>query len=388
MSHHPAKPVGIKFWSSGAVTLFALMLVGTAFTIARFTKGIGFISNLTDAWPWGLWVAVDVEARVALSAGGFTTAALGYILGRRYYASIIRPALLIATLGYTSVVIGLCIDVGRPWALYNPLIHPQPNSMLFEVAMCVMCYLTVLYTEFFPLLIERFSGTFSLLNILGRILDKVMWVFIVLGVVLSCMHQSSLGGLLLTVPSKVNPLWYTPLLPLLFLSSAIAVGFPMVIFERVLMAKWLRLKPEMDVLSRLSRFVVFLLGIYMFLKIGDLIYRGAYTHLLDGSTQSICFLVEVILGVIVPWCLFLLPQMRRTKWGIFIPSCMVILGVLMNRIDVFIVAVTPPYGEKHYFPSIGEFATSIGLVAAIVFIYRIATIYLPVISIHAQEKRT
>ncbi|HNY26239.1 MAG TPA: Ni/Fe-hydrogenase cytochrome b subunit [Candidatus Sumerlaeota bacterium] len=387
MSSHPAKPVGIKFWSSGAVTLFVLMWIGLAFTVARFTKGIGFISNLSDAWPWGWWVAVDVEARVALSAGGFTTAALGYVLGRRYYASVIRPALLIATLGYTSMVLGLVIDVGRPWALYNPLIHPQPNSLLFEVAMCVMCYLTVLYTEFLPVLIERFSPRFVFLKILERFLQKVMWIFIVLGVVLSCMHQSSLGGLALPAPSKINPLWYTPLLPLLFLSSAIAVGFPMVIFERVLMAKWLRLKPEMEVLSRLSRFIVFLLGIYMVLKIGDLIYRGAYTHLLDGTPQSICFLVEVIFGVIVPWCLFLLPQMRRTKWGIFIPSCLVILGVLMNRINVFIVGVTPPYGEKHYFPSIGEFATSLGLLAGIVFVYRIATIYLPVISIHAQEKR-
>lgn len=388
MSNFPAKPVNARFWSSGTVLLFVLMLIGGAFALARFIWGIEHISNLSNSRPWGLWVAVDVATGVALAAGGFTTAALAFILGRKYYEAVTKPALLTAALGYTFVVIGLNIDVGRPWAMYNPILHPQFNSVLCEVAICVMCYLTVLYLEFAPMVIERFADKFPVLKSVDWLLDRFMWLFIILGVVLSCMHQSSLGSLMLIAPTKVHPLWYTPILPLLFLSSAIAVGFPMVIFETISTAKSLDLDPELPLLSRLSRYSILLIGIYMLLKVGDIVYRGAYVHLLENTVETTSFLVEMIMGVFVPFIMLLFPKVRHSRRGLFIAAALFVLGVVLNRINVFIVSFSPPYGGGRYFPSIGEIAVTVGLISTLMFIFRIAILNLPIVSAHAQEKKT
>ena len=363
------------------------MFVGIAFAITRFIWGIGAVSNLSNSRPWGLWVGVDVATGVALAAGGFTTAALAHILGKHYYEPVTRPALLTAALGYTFVVIGLLIDVGRPWAMWSPVINWQPNSVLFEVAMCVMFYLHVLYIEFLPVVAERFGSIFSPLKYLNKILGKTMWIFIILGVVLSCMHQSSLGSLMLIAQTKIHPLWLTPLLPLLFLSSALAVGLPMVIFETIFASKSLKLDPELKILTPLSKYCILLLGAYLFLKVGDLIYRGAYVHLLDRSVQSNSFLVEVIFGVFVPWVMFLMPKVRKTKRGLFTASCLVVGGVVLNRVNVFIVAFVPPFGDTRYFPSAGEIAVTAGLIATLMLIYRLAVINLPVISARPLEDK-
>ena len=214
---------------------------------------------------------------VALAAGGFTTAALAHVFGRHRYEAVTRPALLTAMLGYTFVSIGLVIDIGRSWAIWKPIVFWQPNSVLFEVAMCVVIYLHVLYIEFIPIVVERFLGRVNLpgplaglnrllerlLALADRILDPLMWIFIIAGVVLSCMHQSGLGSLMLIAPTKVHPLWYTPLLPLLFLLSAIAVGYPMVVFETTLATSAMKLEDEMEVLGPLTRFTILLLGIYL-----------------------------------------------------------------------------------------------------------------------------
>jgi Ni/Fe-hydrogenase subunit HybB-like protein len=199
--------------------MLAFMVIGAVFIIARFTGGIAAVSNLSNARPWGLWVGIDVATGVALAAGGFTTAALTHILGRHHYEAVIRPALLTAMLGYTFVVLGLLVDIGRSWAIWKPMIFWNPNSVLFEVAMCVMVYLTVLYIEFMPIIIEQFKNNVNLPGMLARMnkgvewvlakaeitLSKTMWIFIVAGVVLSCMHQSSLGSLMLIAPTKLHP---------------------------------------------------------------------------------------------------------------------------------------------------------------------------------------
>jgi Ni/Fe-hydrogenase subunit HybB-like protein len=161
MTHHAA-PVRAKFWTPGVVVLAVLMAAGAATIAARFIGGIGYVSNLTTARPWGLWIGVDVASGVALAAGGFTTAFLAHILGRHYYEPVVRPALLTAMLGYTFVVLGLLVDIGRSWAIWKPIIYWNPTSVLFEVAMCVMFYLNVLYIEFIPIVVERFKGRVNL----------------------------------------------------------------------------------------------------------------------------------------------------------------------------------------------------------------------------------
>lgn len=398
MSHHPY-PLRANLWTPGVITLLFLMAAGLIAILARFLGGIGYVANLSTARPWGIWIGIDVASGVALAAGGFTTAFLAHILGRHYYEPVVRPALLTAMLGYTFVVLGLLVDIGRSWAIWKPMFYWNTDSVLFEVAMCVMFYLNVLYIEFIPIVAEQYKGRVNLpgplaifnglvdwfLNLADRILDKVMWLFIIAGVVLSCMHQSSLGSLMLVAPTKLHPLWYTPILPLFFLVSAIAVGYPMVVFETTLVTKSLKLDSEMQVLGPLTRITIIILGLYAALKIGDMIVRGTYNYLLDGSAQSNAFLVEIIIGILVPWFMLVSDKLRNSRRHLFIASTMIVGGVLLNRINVFVVGYKPPVSEATYFPAIGEILITVGLIACLMFLYRVMVTYLPVISAKRQE---
>jgi Ni/Fe-hydrogenase subunit HybB-like protein len=398
MIAHP-NPIRASFWTPGVLVLVVLMGAGAIAILARFIAGIGYVSNLSTARPWGIWIGVDVASGVALAAGGFTTAFLAHILGKHYYEPVIRPALLTAMLGYTFVVLGLIVDIGRSWAIWKPMIYWNPHSVLFEVAMCVMFYVNVLYIEFVPIVVERFKGRVNLpgplaalngmaetlLALADKILSRLMWFFIIAGVVLSCMHQSSLGSLMLIAPTKLHPLWYTPILPLLFLSSAIAIGYPMVVFETTLATTSLRLDPEMPLLSRLMRITVFLLGTYLALKVGDMAIRKTYVYLLDGTAQTNSFLVEMLLGVIVPWIMLLSPVVRRSRRWLFTACTLIVGGVLLNRINVFVVGYRPPVSENNYFPSITEVLITVGFIAALMFLYRFFVTYLPVLNRPGQE---
>jgi len=282
-------PIKTRFFTTGTKILFGLMGLGLFAYAYRLLFGLGSATNLNDQYPWGLWIAVDVASGVALAAGGFTTAALAEIFHKEKYHVITRPALLTAMLGYTFVVIGLLADLGRYYNVWHPMLPSmwQGNSVLFEVGMCVMIYLTVLYIEFLPVIAERFRSGMSLpkpltvlnkplgffLSLADKTLRKFIFLFIIAGVVLSCMHQSSLGTLMVIAPTKMHPLWYTPISPLFFLLSAISVGFPMVIFESILASRSFKLRPEMETLSSLARYIPVLLGVYLAAKVIDLTLR-------------------------------------------------------------------------------------------------------------------
>ena len=384
MGNRP-QPVNTPFWTPGTLLMAVLMAGGVLTLVFRYSFGLGAVTNLNNHYPWGIWIGLDVASGVALAAGGFTTAFLAHILGRHYYESVTRPALLTAALGYTFVAIAVFVDIGRSWAIWKPVFYQNHNSALFEVAMCVMAYVTVLWIEFIPVLAERLEKKIPLLGFLNRILDKTMWVFIILGVVLSCMHQSSLGTLLVIAPTKMSALWYTPLLPLLFLTSAFAVGYPMVVVETTLVTSSLNLESEMEILTPLSRITILLLGTYMALKVGDVAARGAYVTLLDGSPQSNSFLVEVGLGVVVPWFMLLFGTVRRSRRLLFSAALLIVLGVMLNRFNVFVVSFKAPYASEPYYPAIGEILVTVGAVAAIFFLYRIIVTCFPVLSAQKRE---
>ncbi|WDP92557.1 MAG: Ni/Fe-hydrogenase cytochrome b subunit [Desulfobacter sp.] len=390
---HKSSPLKKPLWTPGVLVMLVFMFAGFIAVIARFTGGIGYVSNLSNARPWGIWVGIDVATGVALAAGGFTTAALAHIFGRHYYEPVTRPALLTAALGYTFVVLGLLVDIGRSWAIWKPMFNWNTNSVLFEVAMCVMIYLHVLYIEFLPIVAEQFKGRVNLPGILSifngladgiltladAILDKIMWIFVILGVVLSCMHQSSLGSLMLVAPTKLHPLWYTPILPLLFLTSAIAVGYPMVVFETTLATSSFKMDGEIKILTPLTRITVFLLGLYLLLKLGDMTVRGTWGYLAQGTFQTNSFIIEMLFGVIIPWVMLMIPAVRQSRKGVFTAAALIVGGVALNRINVFIVGFTAPLSESGYFPSPGELLITLGLIATLMFVYRIAVTYLPVL---------
>jgi len=392
--HVLAQPVPRTLATPGVFTLLALVAVGLMVSAHRFLFGLATVTNLDQQHPWGLWIAIDVATGVALAAGGFTTAALAHVFHRKEYEVIARPALLTALLGYTFVGLGLMVDLGRYYNIWHPILPGmwQGNSVLFEVGMCVMCYLTVLYIEFLPVVCERFIGDArfprlgKLCAAINRLVAKTMFLFILAGVVLSCLHQSSLGNLMVIAPSKMHPLWYTPILSLLFLLSAIAVGFPMVVFES-LFASWsLRLKPEMDVLSKLARYIPAVLGVYLAFKVGDLAIREAFVHVASWSVPSAMFLGEVILGVVVPGALLLSQKVRNNTRMLFVACTMIVLGVALNRVNVFLVAYQPPYATRTYFPSWQEFAVTIGLVSALILLYRLLVTWLPVATPHGKSR--
>jgi Ni/Fe-hydrogenase subunit HybB-like protein len=399
MAHDVAAPVRAPFFTTGAKILTAIAGIGIAVYLFRLIAGLGAVTNLDNQYPWGIWIAIDVACGVALAAGGFTTAALVHIFHQEKYHPVVRPALLTALLGYTFVVIGLLADLGRYYNVWHPMIPFmwQGNSVLFEVGICVMIYLTVLYIEFVPILAERFKGRIRLpghlavFNRLGELavtaaektLGRVMSLFIIAGVVLSCLHQSSLGTLMVIAPTKMHPLWYTPASPLLFLLSAIAVGFPMVIFESILASRSFKLKPELDILSGLARFIPILLGLYFSVKVVDLILRGAWVYLFDGSPASFMYFLEVGGGVLLPLVILMIPKVRHSVAGLFTAAALVIGGVGLNRINVFLVAYTPLYATKTYFPSPFEIALTAGLIALLVLVYRAAVMIFPVIALPA-----
>jgi Ni/Fe-hydrogenase subunit HybB-like protein len=393
--HGVPTPLNQKFFTPGVIVLCALALNGLVFLAARFIFGFAAVTNLDNQYPWGLWIAVDVAAGVALAAGGFTTAALGHVMHREEFHPIIRPALLTAMLGYTFVAIGVFSDIGRWYFIWHPLIMWNGSSALFEVGMCVMIYMSVLYIEFLPIVCERFIGKVNLpgplaflnravdasLRFLDRTLDRTMFVFIIAGVVLSTLHQSSLGTLMVIAGAKMHPLWQTPILPLLYLLSAITVGFPMVIVESMTASRSFRLQPEMDVLSKLGRMVAPMLGVYLAFKLGDLVIRETFVYLTEFNTASVMFAVELILGVIIPLRMLLSPAVRKSPPLLFTASLMIVLGVLLNRINSFITAYHPPYAYHAYFPAVGEISVTVGFVCLLMLAYRFVALNFPVISL-------
>jgi Ni/Fe-hydrogenase subunit HybB-like protein len=390
-----AAPVDRAFFTPGMKVVTGIMLAGLAAGLYRMIFGLEASTNLDDRYPWGLWIGVDVVTGVALAAGGFTSCAIVYVFQRGRYRALLRPALLTAMLGYTFVAIGLIFDLGRWYNIWHPLLPSmwQGNSVLFEVGMCVMCYLTVLYVEFMPVVCERFIGRVRLPGRLGRFngaadtalrlldhtLGKVMFVFVLAGITLSCLHQSSLGTLMLLAPYKMHPLYASGLSPLLFLFSAIAVGPAMVIVESMIAARAFDREPEMEILTPFAGIVPVLLGASALLRAADTVGRGATAFLFDGTAPCVTFWIEFGGLTLVPLFMLMSPDIRRSPRGLFAAAAMVVGGIVLNRCAVFFIAYRPPYATRAYAPALMEFALTIGLACAIVFCYRLAATLFPVL---------
>jgi octaheme c-type cytochrome (tetrathionate reductase family) len=387
--HRVSKP----FLTFGTLTLLIFMGVGFAFGITRMLLGLGTVTNLDNHNPWGIWISFDVACGVALAAGGFTTAALIDIFGRKKYHALLRPAILTAFLGYLWVAIALSFDLGRYWNIWRPIFNWQGNSVLFEVGMCVTAYLIVLSVEMSPAILEGLMARINekgwgaaLLRkvekpilMLYAVIKIILPMFIVAGVVLSFMHQSSLGALMLIAPTKLSSLWNTPVLPILFLLSAIMVGFPMVILESIYANISFGRNPEMELLTPMARIIPWFIGTYGAVKIGDLIIRHNQLNLLEHPAATISLVIEILLGVVAPFLLFLNKAVRRSMGWLFFTVSLIIFGVILNRINVFLVGYNPPYSTKAYFPSIGEIAMTIAIVSSILFCYRIVVTFFPVL---------
>jgi Ni/Fe-hydrogenase subunit HybB-like protein len=356
----------------GTFILSIIVIVGLGVMIYRYINGIGAISNLSDGRAWGLWISFDLYCGVALAAGGFTLAGAVYIFRLEKYHPVVRPAVLTAFLGYTLVILALLVDLGQPWYIWHAIIFWNLHSPLFEVAVCVMTYTAVLALEFSPAVFERFNWHIPL-----RIIRAVQIPLVIAGVVLSTLHQSSLGSMLIMMPYTLHPLWFSPVLPILFLTSAIAVGPAMVIFESTLSTRVFGHKLDTSVLSGLARAIPYILGIYLLLKLIDLMVAGEIGLIFTAYPQNLLWWAEIIIGVISPIILFSLPELRQNRNAVFWTSVLVIVGLVINRFNVSMLALSMRPGYS-YFPHWMEFAISAGLVADALLVIWLAHRFLPI----------
>jgi Ni/Fe-hydrogenase subunit HybB-like protein len=356
----------------------AILLSGAYATYLRVVYGLGGSTNLSDKFPWGLWIGFDVMCGVGLAAGGFTLVAMVHIFNIKQYRPVLRPAILTAFLGYLLVTLGLLYDVGRPDRMWHPLVMWNPHSVMFEVAWCVTLYSTVLFLEFLPIVFERF-GLHKPIEWIHRISVPMM----ILGVLLSTLHQSSLGTLFLIVPEKLYPLWYTPVLPLLFFVSAIAVGLAMTIFESWHSARAFGRALELPLLASIGRVLAVAMSVYLWIRFLDLLHRDAFGLLLRNRTETWLFLLEIALGV-VPTALLYQARIRRSPAALYVCAVMVVFGFIANRLNVGITGLEAGSGT-HYIPKWSEVAVTLSLVAIGFAIFRVIGQYFPVFEAHSTE---
>ncbi len=358
------------------LVVFMIWVAAAGFILARLFWGLGTVTALSDLTPWGLWIGFDVMSGVALAAGGFTLAATVYVFRLERYRPILRPAILTALLGYTLVIIALMIDLGRWYNIWHPIIMWNPHSVMFEVAWCVMLYTTVLFLEFSPAVWERFHIGWA-----QKLLHKITIPLVILGVILSTLHQSSLGSLYLIFATKLSPFWYTPLLPVFFFTSALAVGMSMVMVEAALSAKAFKRPLENELLASLGKPAAIVLTIYLALKLGDLLLRGMMPRLLTLSFSSVLVWLELGVGVLIPLAIFATKQGRENPTTRFRAAVLVIAGVFLNRMNMAVFGFydyTAQYGVT-YFPSLGEWVITLAIVTVGVTVYVLAVKLLPVL---------
>jgi Ni/Fe-hydrogenase subunit HybB-like protein len=371
--------LGVLDWGPWTVLLAVLLALFAGVTYLRFARGLGATTNLSDAFPWGLWVGFDVLCGVGLAAGAFTLTAVVHLFNLRRFEPIVRPAILTGFLGYTFVSVALLFDLGQPWRIWHAMVYWNPHSVMFEVAWCVMLYSTVLALEFSPVVFERFG-----LETPRRLVHALSTPLVVVGVLLSTLHQSSLGTLFLIVPEKLHPLWYSLLLPGFFFLSAVGAGLGMVILESHLSGRAFGRRLEMDLLEPLARAMVVVLAVYGLLRLLVLRRSGALAELLSPSYEGAMFLAEFGLGVVLPVVLLAFPRIRASPRGLVTGAFLAVLGFVMNRLNVSVTGLERAAGVR-YLPSWMEVIVSLGLVGIGFALFALAARYLPIFPRPAGE---
>ena len=358
----------LTFWQW---VFLAVMATATYATYLRVVYGLGGATNLSDKFPWGIWIGFDVLCGVGFAAGGFTLAATVHIFNLQRFEPIVRPAVLTAFLGYMLVVAALLFDLGRPDRIWHPLVMWNPRSVMFEVGWCVTLYTTVLALEFLPVVLERFGLTRPL-----KWMRVSLIPLVIAGVILSTLHQSSLGSLYLIVPHKLHPLWYSPLLPLLFYISAICAGLAMTIFESWHSSKAFGRSLEISLLARLARVLAVLLLFYLVMRFLDVAQRGALKLVLEPRIESYLFGLEISL-MLLPMLLLFREHVRQSPWALYACSVMVVFGFMTHRLNVSIAGMEAGSGTQ-YIPKWTEVAVTLSIVALGFAIFRFAAKYLPI----------
>jgi Ni/Fe-hydrogenase subunit HybB-like protein len=362
----------VRWFSFWKLVLYLALAAGLYATVYRFLYGLGPSTHLSDQFPWGLWVGFDVLCGVMLAAGGFTLTGAVHIFNIKRLRPIVRPTVLTAFLGYSLVCVALMYDLGRPYNIWHPLIMWNPHSVMFEVGWCVMLYTTVLALEFAPVVLERFRLEKAL-----RVLRGISVPVVIAGVILSTLHQSSLGSVYLIVPTKLHPFWYSPLLPAFFFLSAVAVGLAMTIFESSLSAKHFGRQLELPILQDLGRGLLVVLIVYGVLRVEDLLHRNVLKLVFQPGYERNLFLLEMALALVIPITLLAFRRVRETAGGLYLASVTTLLGFVTNRLNVAVTGMEASAGVR-YIPKWTEIAVTAAIVGGGIAIFGLAAKYLPI----------
>jgi Ni/Fe-hydrogenase subunit HybB-like protein len=361
-----------------------IVIVGIILTVIRFTGGLAATTNLSDYNPWGVWIGFDLLVGVALAAGGYVTSAAVYIFGMKKYHAAVRPAILTGFLGYALVVLALHYDVGQPWRLPYPfLISRGTTSLLFEVAACVALYLTVLFIEFSPAAMEWLG-----LKKARGIVVKLTMLLTIFGVILSTLHQSSLGALFLIAPSKLHPLWYSPYIPIYFFITSTIAGLSMVIFEGMLSYRYFKEKMDHhhlaakdDLALGFGRAAAWVLAGYFIIKVVGIAADNNWHYLATG--YGAWYLVELLGFVALPAFLYAVGSRDKNVKLVRWTAVWTVLGIVVNRFNVCLIAFNwhLPSSER-YFPHWMEIGISIFLVTVGLLVFRFIVTRMPIFYEH------
>ncbi|MGE5074019.1 MAG: NrfD/PsrC family molybdoenzyme membrane anchor subunit [Anaerolineae bacterium] len=394
--HIKLPTVKITAWAAW-VALLLLVMGAAAYTgIQVFLKGL-WITNLTDLVPWGFWITLDLSS-IALSAGAFTLCAAVYLIGLKRYQPIARTATFVGLIGYTMAMLALLLDIGRPDRFWHALIYWNDHSLLWEVTMCVMLYLSVLLFESLPIFanfdwlkkrMPRLAGLMSQTHHYAPYLA-------IAGLGFSMLHQSSLGAVYGVL--KARPFWYKPEMAVLFMFSAIVGGISLTLFASMVASRLTSKAKINDVLiERVSYFVAWALVGYFYFRFWDA-FAQHYTYepgrtegleLMTGGSLSFNFwFIEMLLGTAVPMILLLTPYTRKHPFWRMAALGMVVLGVIAYRWDTnlsgLLVVISYLPGQTQiqytsYFPSLIELISGLGIVAYGLLAFSIGVRYLKVV---------
>lgn len=377
--HIQPRPLGGRILTVPVAILSALVLVGLYYIARRYWFGIGAVANVNPGYPWGIWVAFDVIVGPAIGCGGFAMALLTYALNKGEYHPLMRPALIGGLFGYTLAGVAVMIDLGRYVNSLNLLLpwHLNTNSIMLETALCVMAYVTVLWIEFSPAFLEKFG-----LDGLRRFLEKYMFVIIALGMLLPTMHQSALGTILTVNESKLSPLWWTQFLPLLYLISAVMMGYAVVAFEATLVSRGFRLASEAPLLASIGKVTLWLTVAFLGIRFAVIIVNGNFGLAFVPGREAFLFWTENLLFAAAA-LLLATDAGRRSERSIFLAACALILGGAMYRLSSYLFVYQGTRGWQ-YFPSVPELMITIGLVALHVLLFILFCKLLPVLTAPRQ----
>jgi Ni/Fe-hydrogenase subunit HybB-like protein len=376
---------GFAKFTPWRVIVAAIFAAGLYATYARFFLGFSRATNLTDPQPWGLWVGLGTLCGVGLSAGGFAIAGAVYLLGFERYRPVVRVAVLVSFLGYLSVIAGMMYELGLPWRIWHPIVMWNRHSVLFEVSWCVMLYTTVLALEFSPMLVEKIPWV-GLRTWYLKWQHEILIAVVLIGVVLSSLHQSFLGGLYLITKGKLDPLWYSPYLTTMFYLSAIPAGLAVTIMALYLCVRSLNVRVDLSITSEVSRVIAPMLGLYAIFRAVDLSSRNALPYLLRWREETLSFWLEIGLFIVAPLILLSMEKVRNNPQNLYWTCALVVAGFMANRLNVSITGLQASAGI-YYIPKWTEFACTLMVITLAILVFRYAVIYLDVLPKNPPQPR-